>query len=189
MRQPCAPSSMQRRARVSPMPKTHSYLFGDGTGQNLAGLVPLATPFVKQWTNANSTPLDVLIQAIAQVEAQNFKVDGMVLNAVDWRRLQASRDSTGRYLGNSPFEADIAQRIWSVPVAATTRMPVGSFLLGPFRTQAQIFDRLGVEVLLSTEHADLFERNMIAIRAEERLAFTCRRPSSFISGSLTASLA
>jgi HK97 family phage major capsid protein len=164
-------------------------LFGDNTGQNLLGLVPQASPFVRQWSVANSTPLDVLIQAIAQVEALNWKVDGMVLNAVDWRRLQSIRDTQGRYIGNSPFEADIAQRIWNTPVVATNRMPVGKFLIGPFRTQAQIFDRLGVEVVASTEDSDNFRRNLITLRAEERLAFTCRRPASFVTGDLGTSLA
>lgn len=164
-------------------------LFGDGTGQNLLGLVPQASAFAKQWNVTSATPLDVLIQAIAQVEALNWKVDGMVLNAVDWRRLQSIRDTQGRYIGNSPFEADVAQRIWNTPVVATNRMPVGKFLIGPFRTQAQIFDRLGVEVVASSEDSDNFRRNLITLRAEERLAFTCRRPASFVTGDLTTSLA
>ena len=164
-------------------------LFGSNSGQDLWGIYPQASPFVRQWVSANGTPLDVLIQAIAQVEALNWKVDGMVLNAVDWRQMQAAKDTTGRYIGNSPFEAEIAQRIWSTPVVATNRMPVGKFLVGPWRTQAQIFDRMGVEVLLSTENEDNFVKNMITIRAEERLAFTCRRPTSFVKGDLSASLA
>lgn len=164
-------------------------LFGDGTGQNLLGLVPQASAFTRQWVVGGATPLDVLIQAIAQVEALNWKVDGMVLNAVDWRRLQSIRDTQGRYIGNSPFEAEVAQRIWNTPVVATNRMPVGKFLIGPFRTQAQIFDRMGVEVVASSEDSDNFRRNLITLRAEERLAFTCRRPGSFVTGDLTASLA
>lgn len=164
-------------------------LFGSNTGQDLQGLHPFATPFVKQWAVTGGGPLDVLIQAIAQVEALNWQVDGMVLNAVDWRRLQSSRDSTGRYIGNSPFETEIAQRIWNTPVVATNRMPAGQFLIGPFRSQAQIFDRMGVEVLVSTENEDNFVRNMITIRAEKRLAFTCRRPGSFCKGDLNTSLA
>ncbi|MFY9291568.1 MAG: phage major capsid protein [Methylorubrum rhodinum] len=165
-------------------------LFGNGTGQNLLGLVPQATPFAKQWTaGGNSTPLDVLIQAKAQVDAQDFTADGLVMNTVDWAMLQSIRDTTGRYIGNSPFEASVAQFIWQLPTATTNKMPRGKFLMGPFRTQAQIFDRLGVEVIASTEDSDNFRRNMVTIRAEERLAFTVQRPASFVYGDLTASLA
>lgn len=164
-------------------------LFGDGTGQNLYGLVPQATAFARQWSMGGSTPLDVLIQAIAQVEAGEYACDGMVLNAVDWRRLQSIRDTTGRYIGNSPFEESVLKRIWQTPVAATNRMPAGKFLVGPFRTQAQIFDRLGVEVIASTEDSDNFRRNLVTIRAEERLAFTVQRPASFVYGDLMTDLA
>lgn len=164
-------------------------LFGNGTGQNLLGLVPQATPFAKQWTVGVGTPLDVLIQAIAQVEKGEYACDGMVLNAVDWRMLQSMKDTNGRYIGNSPFEESVLKRIWQTPVAATNRMPQGKFLVGPFRTQAQIFDRLGVEVVASTEDSDNFRRNLVTIRAEERLAFTVQRPASFVYGDLTASLA
>ncbi len=164
-------------------------LFGNGAQQNLMGIVPQATPFAKQWTSATSTPLDVLIQAIAQVEAGEYACDGMVLNAVDWRRLQSIKDSNGRYIGNSPFEESVLKRIWQTPVAATNRMPTGKFLVGPFRTQAQIFDRMGVEVVASTEDGDNFRRNLVTLRAEERLAFTVKRPASFVYGDLSASLA
>lgn len=163
-------------------------LMGNGVGQNLNGLMPGASDFVKQWDVTGTSPLDVLIQAIAQVEAQNYRVDGMVLNAVDWRRLQTMKDTTGRYIGNSPFEAEVAQRLWNTPVAATNRMPQGQFLVGPFRTQAQIFDRMGVEVLASTEDSDNFRHNLVTLRAEERLAFTVKRPGAFVKGALTAAL-
>lgn len=162
-------------------------LFGNGTGQNLLGIVPSATPYAPQWSTVGTSPLDTLIQAIGQVEAGEYTVDGMVLNAVDWRRLQSLKDSTGRYIGNSPFEESVLKRIWQTPVAATTKMPRGKFLVGPFGTQAQIFDRLGVEVVASTEDGDNFRRNLVTIRAEQRLAFTVQRPSSFVYGDLSFS--
>jgi HK97 family phage major capsid protein len=113
----------------------------------------------------------------------------MVLNAVDWRMLQSIKDGMGQYIGNSPFEAAVAKRLWQLPVATTNRMPRGKFLIGPFKTQAQIFDRMEVEVLLSSEDSDNFRRNLITARCEERLAFTVKRPATFVTGDLNTSLA
>ncbi|MDI8977993.1 phage major capsid protein, partial [Salmonella enterica subsp. enterica serovar Lubbock] len=41
---------------------------------------------------------------------------------------------------------------------------------------AQIFDREDANVVISTENADDFEKNMISIRCEERLALAVKRP-------------
>jgi hypothetical protein len=42
-------------------------------------------------------------------------------------------------------------------------------------------------VEISTEHADYFVRNLVAVRAEKRLALVTKRPASFVSGSFTTS--
>jgi HK97 family phage major capsid protein len=63
-------------------------------------------------------------------------------------------------------------------------MTVAHFLTGAFRLGAQIFDRLAIEVLISTEDGNNFSQNLISIRGEERLALAVYRPSAFIYGAL-----
>jgi hypothetical protein len=40
---------------------------------------------------------------------------------------------------------------------------------------------------VSTEHSDFFIRNLVAIRAEKRLALITRRPGAFVAGSFSTS--
>jgi len=61
-------------------------------------------------------------------------------------------------------------------------MPEGDFLVGGFKAAAQIFDRLDVEVLISSEDRDNFIKNMLTIRAEERLSLAGLRPQALVSG-------
>ena len=61
-------------------------------------------------------------------------------------------------------------------------MDQDSFLVGNFQMAAQIFDRMGVEVLISSEDRSNFIENKLTVRAEQRLALTIKRPAALIYG-------
>ena len=44
-----------------------------------------------------------------------------------------------------------------------------------------------MQVEVSTEHQDFFTKNLVAVRAEKRLALVVKRPNSFVTGSFTTS--
>ncbi|GAB4073103.1 hypothetical protein GCM10028812_52690 [Ancylobacter sonchi] len=128
--------------------------------------------------SSSGTPIDRILQAISQVEDADVPVSGIVLNKRDWRRITGLKDGEGRYLSAaSPFGlAD--PRLWNLPVVATNAMVTGKFLIGAFKDGAQILDRLDVEVLISTENVDDFEKNMATVRIDERLALAVYRPEA-----------
>ena len=64
-------------------------------------------------------------------------------------------------------------------------MSEGDFLLGSFGQGAKLYDREQVNVQLSTENRDFFERNVYTLRCEERLGLVVDRPESFVVGSFT----
>jgi HK97 family phage major capsid protein len=76
----------------------------------------------------------------------------------------------------------VEARLWGLPVVDTPAMAVDSFLVGAFRFGATLYDRMGVEILISTENADDFEKNLATMRAEERIALAVKRPASFVVG-------
>ena len=66
-------------------------------------------------------------------------------------------------------------------MVATPGMAVDHFLVGD-RSAAHIRDRQQATVEVSTEDRDNFIRNMVTIRAEERIALEVNRPWGFVHG-------
>lgn len=158
-------------------------LNGNGTGQNLNGIVPQATAFAPEFNPSDETAIDRLRLAILQVILAEYPASGFVLNPIDWARIELTKDNEGRYIvGNA--QSPIGPSLWGLPVVQTQAMASGEFLTGAFNLAAQIFDRMGVEVLLSTEDQDNVVKNMITIRVEERLAFAVTRPEAFVTGDI-----
>lgn len=154
---------------------------GDGTGENLLGILPQATEFNAALSQVGDTPIDTLRRAILQVRIAEYRATGIVLNPVDWADMELQKDSTGAYIWVNVQEGG-TQRMWRLPVVDTNAMPAGEFLVGAFDMGAQVFDREDAAVEVSTEDGDNFRRNMVTIRAEERLALAVYRPESFVHG-------
>ncbi|ODT69041.1 MAG: capsid protein [Pelagibacterium sp. SCN 63-23] len=162
-------------------------LAGNGAGQNIHGIIPQATAFVPQFSGAKDTAFDRVNQAISQAEDAEVPVNAVVMNRRDWRAMLGLKDGDDRYIADqSPFGLQ-AQRLWNLPVVATNAMPAGTFLVGAFQDGATIFDRLDVEVLISTENDRDFERNLATVRVESRLALAVFRPGAFVTGDLLPS--
>jgi HK97 family phage major capsid protein len=159
-------------------------LNGNGTGQNLLGIIPQATAFTAPITVANATAVDRLRLAILQAQLAEYPATGIVLNPADWAGVELLKDTTGQYVLGNP-QGTLAPTLWGLPVVATQAMAAGQFLVGSFDTSAQVFDRWAARIEVATEHADYFTRNMVAILAEQRLALAVYRPEGFIKGALT----
>lgn len=162
-------------------------LFGSGVGNNLHGIYTQATAFANPSTKTTpSNSLDVMRLAMLQVTLAELSATGHVMHDIDWTDIELIKDAnTKGYLFSNPF-GTLEARLWGLPVAQTNQAGMlDNFLTGSFADAAQIFDREDANVVISTENADDFEKNMVSVRAEERLALAVYRPQAFVKGSLT----
>jgi HK97 family phage major capsid protein len=166
-------------------------LFGTGVSPQLDGIVPQATAFALPASYAGdtmATEIDVIRYAMLQISNANLQPDGVVINDTDWARIETLKDTTGRYLIGNP-QGTTAPRLWALPVVASPAMTEGDFLVGAFAQSAVIYDRMSVQVLISTENADDFEKNRATMRAEERIAVAVKRPAGFVTGDFPTAIA
>lgn len=157
-------------------------LNGDGTGQNLLGIIPQASAFASPFDPEGAeTNIDNIRLAFLQAELAEFPSTGVVMNPIDWARIELLKDTTGRYIIGNP-QGVIGATLWNRPVVTTQAIAVDKFLAGAFKLGAQVFDRWQARVEVATENEDDFVKNMVTILAEERLALAVYRPEAFIYG-------
>lgn len=161
-------------------------LFGDGSGAHLHGIMPQASKFKAEFAVDKQNGIDDLRLAMLQAQLARFPATGHVLHSIDWAKIELIKDSLGRYILANP-SALTGPTLWGLPIVVTeTAAFKGKFLTGAFNMGAQLFDREESNVVISTENADDFEKNMISIRCEERLALALKRPEAFVYGNFTA---
>jgi HK97 family phage major capsid protein len=158
------------------------FLFGAGGAGNIEGIVPQASEFAPAFEPDARTNIDDLRLAILQSQLARLPADGFVVHSTDWAAIELTKDSTGGYILANPLRI-AGPTLWGKPVVET-EIPEfeGEFLAGAFRTGAQLFDREDANVVISTENADDFEKNMISVRCEERTALAVKRPEAFVTG-------
>ena len=165
-------------------------LSGDGTGENLNGLITQASAFNAGLLTGNGgyNYMDVIGRAIQQITIANERQSTfIVMHPSDWWTIRLLKDGFGRYILGDP-QTMVLPSLFAKPVVATVSMAQGHFLVGCGTADCvEVRDRMETTVDVSTEHADFFTKNLIAIRAECRLALVVKRPSSFVYGSLSSS--
>lgn len=164
-------------------------LFGTGASGYLKGIVPQAQAYDPAFEVAEQSLIDDLRLAMLQSQLARLPATGFVMHFIDWAKIELTKDSLGRYIMGNPLSL-AGPTLWGLPVVAT-EVPEfeGKFLTGAFQTAAQIFDREDANVVVSTENVDDFEKNLISIRCEERLALAVKRPEAFVAGPFTAPVA
>jgi HK97 family phage major capsid protein len=160
-------------------------LKGSGTGNDIEGILTAAAAYAAPIVIANATRIDVLRLALLQAALTRHLPTGIVLNPADWAHIELTKDTTGKYIFTNPT-TEGGTTLWGKPVVETVAMDAGEFVVGPFSSGAQILDREDSNVTVSTEDRDNFIKNMITIRAEERLALAIYTPASFITGDFPA---
>ncbi|WP_158944978.1 phage major capsid protein [Granulicella sp. S190] len=165
-------------------------LAGDDTGENLHGLIPQASAFQTGLLSATAgwNRIDIVGRAIEQLTtAKEIPPTFVVMHPADWWSIRLTKDSFGRYLIGDP-QATANAKLFDLLVIPTTSIPAGTFLVGSGNPAAcEIRDRMELQFEVSDSHADYFTQNLVACRAEKRMALITKRPGSFVVGSLNSS--
>lgn len=133
-----------------------------------------------------STIGNALYQAITNIRVNALvEPDGIIMHPTNWAALRLAKDNAGQYLGGGPMIGAYGNTVqtgnsaWGLPVVVTSRIAANTALVGAFGSMAQVFYRNNLVVEASNGYNDFFQKNLTAIRAEQRLALAVYRPNAF----------
>ena len=158
-------------------------LLGDGTGNNLDGLIPNSTDYYtnleNQVVDGSTTDLDRIGVMLLQIQRQNYPPTGIVLSPLNWWGITLQKDSNDNYQF-AEAQSQTSPRLWGFPVVSSNAMPEGEALVGNFELGATYFDRRSTTVEASTENVDDFEKLMVTLRAYVRGLLAVQNPKAMV---------
>lgn len=156
---------------------------GNGTTPNLSGLTDGGnfTPYTPE---SDDTLSDAINRAKYILWATGNAPDVVIVNPADWGAQERLRESNGgMYLYGMPG-AGAAMNPFGVQVVMSKDLQQGKFIIGAMRNSAVVFNRSGAVVEMGYVNDD-FSKNLVTIRAEERLGLGVDRPSAVLYGDFT----
>ena len=128
-------------------------------------------------------------KVIANTRGSSFlEPDTVVMHPNNWLATRLLTDGNGQFYGGGPFTGAygnagapglFGESIWGKRLVLSSVVGAGTALVGSFGQAAQVFRRGAVTVEATNSHSDYFVKNLVAMRAEERLALAVYRPSAF----------
>ncbi|RDI13456.1 HK97 family phage major capsid protein [Rhodococcus sp. AG1013] len=169
-------------------------LNGNGTGQNLTGLLTRSGIQTEASTTA-ADHADAVFRSITKIStASGLNADGIVINPIDYQAFRLSKDANGQYFGGGFFAGQYGNGgvpmdppLWGLRTVVTPAIAAGTVLVGAFSQAATLYRKGGVRVEATNSHDDDFTNNLVTIRAEERVALAVRRPLGLVKLTLSNS--
>lgn len=159
-------------------------LNGDGTGQNLKGILNTSgIGSINRNGTASERKVEAIHRGITWVRLNGFlEPEGIVIHPQDYEDVLFEKDTEGDYLLPGVLGGISGQMpvtIWGKPMAITTAIAQHSVLVGAFKAGATLWMRSGVSVRATDSHSDFFVKQLVALLAELRAAFACQQPNYF----------
>ena len=154
---------------------------------DFSGLWENATTYTPSGSvTASSNRWDKLANAIAQLRANKFAPNAILVNPIDFMELLINKESGAGY----SFPALIASgnlTVAGVPVVSTDIIPANSFMVADLAKGAELLFEDNIMTEFAYEDGDNFTKNLVTVRVEESVALpiyfgSAMRKGTFVVG-------
>ena len=155
---------------------------GNGTSPNLSGLARVGNHTAYTPT-AGHNLVDAINKAKYAMWATGNMPDCVMVNPADWGAMEIAKTDLN-YLYGAPG-TNAPMNPFGLRIVLSNHVAAGKFFFCAMNTSAVVYNRQGAVVEMGYVNDD-FTKNLVTIRAEERLALGTERPQGILYGNFTA---
>lgn len=166
---------------------------GSGVAPNISGTFIAANYTAHGYTAANITAFPattlkrfaLIRKVIGDLYAAGYPATAVLLNPADWASMEIELMTVAA--GQTLFSVDAGgtPRLFGLPVVQSIGLTAGNFQVGAFSQAYMVYNREGVTIEMSDSDGDNFQKNLITLRAERRLALATEKPAAVRGGLLS----
>ena len=166
---------------------------GTGVAPNISGTFIAANYTAHGYTAANITAFPattlkrfaLIRKVIGDLYAAGYPATAVLLNPADWASMEIELMTVAA--GQTLFSVDAGgtPRLFGLPVVQSIGLTAGNFQVGAFSQAYMVYNREGVTIEMSDSDGDNFQKNLITLRAERRLALATEKPAAVRGGLLS----
>jgi HK97 family phage major capsid protein len=173
-------------------------LFGAGTGANLQGLMTAGGgaafdesssaafyQFFGAAASAYTNEFDVLIAAKNQAQIAEYLPTAVMVNPTDYNKMFLNKDANANYV----VFVNGVLTILGTPIYPSTAVTADKFIIGDFGAGATLAMREDMEISFSEQHSDNFVKDLVTVKATERIALPIHNPNAFVHGVFSTAIA
>lgn len=119
----------------------------------------------------------ILDAAMAIEEDTGYAADGVIVTPAIYSLLRKGKNGNSDYYGGGYWGEQSVPTLWGLPVVKNAN--AGGIIVGAFKACGSVVSKGGVRVEMTNSDDKDFQKNMVAIRCESRLALAVRMPQGF----------
>ncbi len=164
-------------------------LSGDGTGENIEGLIGRIPEDSKIDADDERTVADRIFHAKTMINiATGHVADALVISPMDYEDLRLAKDANEQYYGGGFFlpayggtgQLVIEHTPWGLRTVVTPAIEDGTCIVGAFRAGGKVFRKGGRRLQTTISDQDKFGKGLTTFRLTERLGLQVKYPYDFV---------
>ena len=135
--------------------------------------------------SAYTNEFDVLIAAKNQAQIAEYLPTAVMVNPTDYNKMFLNKDANANYV----VFVNGVLTILGTPIYPSTAVTADKFIIGDFSAGATLAMREDMEISFSEQHSDNFVKDLVTVKATERIALPIHNPNAFVHGTFSTAIA